>query len=87
MLEQLTPAQAFELCAYHGIEPFGEVRMDFRFAQLQQMYIGSHRKKGTKVPPLASFTMYVDIAEAAEEKQGTAGLMSELARFAEKSSG
>jgi hypothetical protein len=79
MLAELTPEQQYELCAYHGIEPFGEVRMDFRFAQLQQLYVASHSKKGKKVPPLEAFTMYADIYEAAEERQGTADLQSHLA--------
>jgi hypothetical protein len=87
MLEQLTPDQRFELCAYHGMEPFGEVRMDFRFAQVLSTFTRFNSKKGTKVPPLAAFTLFPDLAEAAEERQGSAALMSELSRFAEKSSG
>lgn len=87
LFSDLTPEQAFELRAYHAMEPFGEVRADFRMANLISSNLQLHVKKGTKSPPLASFTLYKDIAERAEERRGTEDLANELAQFAEKSSG
>ena len=87
MLNQLTPEQAFELCAYHGIEPFGEVREDLRMAYLLSSYVRANSKKGAKVPPLASFTLYRDLIESSEEQEGDSELMKVLAGFAEKSGG
>lgn len=79
MLEQLTPEQAFELCAYHGIEPFGEVRDDLRMDKILRIYIDSHRKKGTKPLAWGSMAMYQDIVESSQEAEGSRDLQAHLA--------
>jgi hypothetical protein len=85
MLEQLTPEQAFELQAYAAMEPFGEVRMDLRFAHILASYFGANSKKGTKIPSLGAFTLYADLIDAAKERDEESGeLRAALARFAVK---
>jgi len=84
MLEQLTPDQAFELCAYHGTEPFGEVRDDLRMAHMLRVYVDSKRKKGSKRVTLGSMTLYPDIIEAAEESSGENDLQAHLANLGAK---
>lgn len=85
MLAELTPEQAFELCAYHGIEPFGEVRDDLRMAHVLRCYFDSKRAKGQKRIPLGSLTLYPDIIESAEEQSGTQELQATLSKFAKVS--
>lgn len=84
MFEQLTPDQAFELCAYHGIEPFGEVREDLRMAHILRCYFDSNRRKGSQKIPLGSLTLYPDIIEAAQEAAGTNDLKAHLAALGAK---
>ena len=45
--EELPARQLFEWMAYAQIEPFGEERMDLRFADFQALYANSHRGKNT----------------------------------------
>lgn len=78
MLEQLSPEQAYELCCYHGIEPFGEVRKDLRMARLLQFYYDAKRGKKGNQMSVEQFVLYGDIAESASEPASEAALLRAL---------
>lgn len=65
MLDELTPDQAFELFCYHAMEPFGEVRQDYRMAKISQLFYNANRGKTSPDIELGQFTMYDDIVDAA----------------------
>ena len=61
----------FEWMAYAQIEPFGEERMDLRFADFQALYANSHRgKNSTPYKPQQFMRKYdEDPAEAAAKRE------------------
>ena len=63
LADDLTPGQLFELCLYHVIEPFGEVREDLRMASIKQFYYDSKRGKKGKRVPLGDFALYPHLYE------------------------
>lgn len=78
MLEELSPAQAFELMEYAAMEPFGEVRADLRMAHaMLQAYDIARGKSGRKLT-LGEFTLYADIAEASRGRRKTDALTQQL---------
>lgn len=84
LFEQLTPEQAWELRYYAAIEPFGEVRADYRTAAvLQQQYDIARGRKGQKLS-LGEFVLYPDIAKATTEHKATQTLVTALDSMADK---
>ena len=84
MFEVLTPEQAFELRYYASIEPFGEVREDFRMAALmRQQYDIARGRKGRSLAR-GEFVLYQDIAESTTQHKAAASLTSALDAMAAK---
>ena len=77
MLDALTPEQAYELCCYHSMEPFGEVRADIRMARLLQFYYDSKRGKKGKKFRLEDFMLY-EIGKRDEDEASEAALLRAL---------
>lgn len=75
MLDQLTAEQAYELCAYHEIEPFGEVRDDLRMDHSLRLYFAGN---GSKQIPCGALALYSDIHEAAQIEDSTKDLQSHM---------
>lgn len=78
MLEELSPAQAFELMEYAATECFGEVRADLRMAHMMlQAYNIARGKKGRSLS-IGEFMLYADIAEGSRGRRKTDKLVQQL---------
>jgi hypothetical protein len=74
-MQELTPEQLYELCCYHAVEPFGEVREDLRMANLLCTYVASKAGKRGRKFTLGEFVMYQDIRDDATDPAGVSALL------------
>lgn len=68
----------YELCCYHAIEPFGEVRRDMRMARMIQFYYDAKRGKRGKALALGALTLYDDLVEKASDQASESALLAAL---------
>ena len=69
MLRGLTSKQLLEWQEYAKLEPFDELRADYRAAQIAQMVLMVNLGKGQKVPPLDELVLkWGKVVEKAKPK-------------------
>jgi hypothetical protein len=67
MLRGLTARQFQEWLAYAAVEPFDEVRADYRAAQIAQMVLLVNLAKGAKIPTLEELVLKFEAVKVATE--------------------
>ena len=67
MLRSLTAKQLQEWLEYAKVEPFDEVRADYRAAQIAQMVLLVNLAKGAKIPTLEELVLKFETVQAATE--------------------
>ena len=69
MLRSLTAKQFMEWEEYARLEPFNELRADYRTASIVQMLANVNRPKGHKAYTLQDFLLHYELPEAAPRRQ------------------
>lgn len=68
MLASISMKQFFEWQAYASLEPFDEVRGDYRAALIASTLVNVHRKKGRPAARLENFLLRFEARERSEKQ-------------------
>lgn len=79
MLRGITAKQFRDWEIYHELEPFGEIRADYRVAAVVQMLYNVNRGAKQKPLPLEDFLLRFDAEPKPKPRQNQFGMMKLLA--------